>query len=199
MCMRLDYIMYVVAGLFFVVTIISYVAISMEMTEHQLWVVSTVVLGLLSIGFGYFQRPKALMQAPQTSIQSNVQSNVAVSETVVPQTIQIPAEPVAVVEKPPVIENTVTVESPTQPLSPTPSPATETTTLPDTQPVTHVKRSQVKRLKGIGQKRAAQLNALGISSFEELANASAEDVAKSLQISPKIVKRWISEAKLRAK
>lgn len=183
MLMRLDYVMYVVAGLFFIITIISAVTTYMEATQ-SLWVVSTVVLGLLSIGFGYFQRPRAMVQASQ--------SNVPVSETAAPQTIQSSAEPVKVVEKSPVIETTIAVEPPTQ----TSSTVTETTS---NLPVTHVKRSQVKRIKGIGQKRAAQLNSLGINSFEELAKASAEDVAKNLQISPKIVKKWISEAKARTK
>lgn len=173
MCMRLDYVMYIIAGLFFIVTIVAAVSTYItEMTTRQLWIMSTVVLGLISIGFGYFQRPKAIIQTSQP--------NATTPKVAVTQTIQAPAEPVAVVE------TTATIES--TPQSPT---STETTS---NMPVTHVKRSQVKRIKGIGQKRAAQLNALGINSYVDLANASAADVAKSLQISPKTVKKWITEA-----
>lgn len=184
MCMRLDYVMYIIAGLFFVVTIIAAASTYItEMTTRQLWVVSTVVLGLISIGFGYFQRPRAIIQTSH--------SNAMTLETVVTQTIQAPTESVAAIEKSPTVETTVTLDSTTQPPI-----ITETNS---NTPVTHVKRSQVKRIKGIGQKRAAQLNALGINSFEDLANASATDVAKSLQISPKTVKNWITEAKEKIK
>jgi len=50
-------------------------------------------------------------------------------------------------------------------------------------------------VKGIGAKRAEQLKALGIISLEDLAKASAEELASKLKISPKITKKWIEEAK----
>jgi len=51
------------------------------------------------------------------------------------------------------------------------------------------------RVKGIGEKRAEQLKALGINSVEELAKASADELASKLKISPKITQRWIEDAK----
>jgi predicted flap endonuclease-1-like 5' DNA nuclease len=68
-------------------------------------------------------------------------------------------------------------------------PATimETTTMTEALELTQV--------KGIGVKRATQLKALGINSVDDLAKASAEDVAKKLQISSKITKKWIVSAK----
>jgi predicted flap endonuclease-1-like 5' DNA nuclease len=51
------------------------------------------------------------------------------------------------------------------------------------------------QVKGIGEKRVAQLKALGIDSIDALANASAEDLAKNLTISPKITRMWIGSAK----
>jgi predicted flap endonuclease-1-like 5' DNA nuclease len=189
MQMRLDYVMYTIAGLFFIITIIAAVATFMETIQRSLWVISTVVLGLLSISFGYFQRPRAMVQTSQP--------NAPMSKTVAPQTIQVSAEPIVTselivtAEKSPVIETTIVVESPTQ-------PSTTMETISNS-PVKPVKRSQVKRIKGIGKKRATQLNALGINSYEELANASAANVAKSLQTSPKTVEKWISEAKGRIK
>ena len=55
--------------------------------------------------------------------------------------------------------------------------------------------SELTKVKGIGAKRADQLKALGINSIRDLANASAKDLAKKLEISPKITTRWIENAK----
>jgi predicted flap endonuclease-1-like 5' DNA nuclease len=53
----------------------------------------------------------------------------------------------------------------------------------------------ITQVKGVKAKRAEQLKALGISSVEDLANASAKDVGAKLQISPKITEKWIADAK----
>jgi predicted flap endonuclease-1-like 5' DNA nuclease len=50
-------------------------------------------------------------------------------------------------------------------------------------------------IRGINEKRAVQLEAVGIYSIAELANASPEDLAKNLIISPKITRMWIGSAK----
>ena len=54
--MRSDYALYTVSIIFFILTAISYIAL--QATERAVWIVSTVVLGLLFIGLGYYQRPK---------------------------------------------------------------------------------------------------------------------------------------------
>ena len=54
--MRSDYALYTVSIIFFILTAISYIAL--QATERAVWIVSTVVLGLLFIGLGYSQRPK---------------------------------------------------------------------------------------------------------------------------------------------
>jgi len=59
--------------------------------------------------------------------------------------------------------------------------------------------SGLTQVKGIKEKRAQQLKAIGINSIEDLANASANDIAGKLQISPKITGRWIETAKELAK
>jgi predicted flap endonuclease-1-like 5' DNA nuclease len=51
------------------------------------------------------------------------------------------------------------------------------------------------RVKGIKEKRAAQLKAVGINTLEDLAKASARDLGTKLKISPKITVRWIENAK----
>ncbi|MEM4704046.1 MAG: DUF4332 domain-containing protein [Candidatus Bathyarchaeia archaeon] len=55
--MRTDYVLYVVAIIFFAITAISYFALTTE-TERNLSMVATVILGLVAIGIGYTQRPK---------------------------------------------------------------------------------------------------------------------------------------------
>jgi predicted flap endonuclease-1-like 5' DNA nuclease len=50
-------------------------------------------------------------------------------------------------------------------------------------------------IKGIGEKRSEQLKALGINNVEELAKASAKELASKLKISPKITQKWIENAK----
>src|SRR4030042_1962036 len=54
---------------------------------------------------------------------------------------------------------------------------------------------ELTQVKGIGEKRAMQLKALGINSVDELANASAKNIAEKLKVSPKIVDKWINSAK----
>jgi predicted flap endonuclease-1-like 5' DNA nuclease len=68
--MRLDYTLYVLAALLLIITVMPFVApIGVETTETKsLWVVSTVVLGLLSFGLGYTQRPKTEAQACQPAV-----------------------------------------------------------------------------------------------------------------------------------
>ncbi|MEM3443191.1 MAG: helix-hairpin-helix domain-containing protein [Candidatus Bathyarchaeia archaeon] len=50
-------------------------------------------------------------------------------------------------------------------------------------------------VKGIGAKRAEQLKAIGISSVEDLAKMSADELAARLKISSKITAKWIENAK----
>jgi predicted flap endonuclease-1-like 5' DNA nuclease len=171
MNMRLDYTLYVLAIILFIITVIPFVApIGGETPETQsVWVVASVVLGLLSLGLGYAQRPKTEAQACQPAISR--------TQETLPET-----QPVTTTRAPKEEQTEVPMEKPV--MKETPTMATPTAT---TRELTHV--------KGIGEKRAAQLKALGINSVDELANASAKTVAKKLKISPKIVDKWISSAK----
>jgi predicted flap endonuclease-1-like 5' DNA nuclease len=143
--MRLDYTLYVIAAILLIITVVPFVApIGVETTEaRSVWVVATVVLGLLSIGLGYSQRPKTKAQTCQPAVA-------------IPQT-----------------------------------------TMPETQPATTTPAAtmDLTQVKGIGEKRAKQLKALGINSVDELANTSAKNIAKELKVSPKIVDKWIDSAK----
>jgi predicted flap endonuclease-1-like 5' DNA nuclease len=151
--MRLDYMLYVLAAVLLIIAVIPFVVTieGVESDTRSLWVVSIAVLGFLSIGLGYSQRPKTEAQACQPAVTS--------PEVTVPQT-----QPAATMETPAMTE-----------------------------------ALGLTQVKGIGEKRATQLKAIGISSVDDLAKASAEDIAKKLQISSKITKKWIDSAKALAK
>ena len=159
--MRLDYTLYILAVLFFLIT-----AVAILTETESLWVVTTVVLGILSVGLGYYQRPKAKAEACQPAVP--------IPQATMPQTLQA-----------------TTVEAPKEEKIATP---TETTTVMEA-PTPAAPTIELTRVKGIGEKRATQLKAIGINGIDELAKASAEDIAKSLKISPKIVQKWIAGAK----
>jgi predicted flap endonuclease-1-like 5' DNA nuclease len=53
----------------------------------------------------------------------------------------------------------------------------------------------ITQVKGVKAKRAEQLKALGISTVDDLASASAEDLGTKLKISPKITEKWVADAK----
>ena len=166
--MRLDYTLYVLAALLFVITAVALVA-QLEQTEKSLWVVTTVVLGLLSIGLGYYQRPKTPAQACQPAVP-------------IPQTPTPETQPAPKVEVPKEEKTAAPMETPA--LKEAPPMPTFAAVLPD-----------LTQVKGIGEKRATQLKALGIISVDELANASPETIAEKLKISPKIVDKWVAGAK----
>ena len=54
---------------------------------------------------------------------------------------------------------------------------------------------EIADVKGIGSKREGQLKAIGISTVEDLAKASAEELAEEMKTTPEIAGRWIKEAK----
>ena len=163
--MRLDYTLYILAVLFFLITAVAILA-----ETESLWVVTAVVLGILSVGLGYYQRPKAKAEACQPAVP--------LPQATMPQTPQV-----------------TTVEAPKEEKIETP---TETTAVMEA-PTPAAPTMELTQVKGIGEKRATQLKAIGINGIDELAKASAEDIAKSLKISPKIVQKWIAGAKELAK
>jgi predicted flap endonuclease-1-like 5' DNA nuclease len=67
----------------------------------------------------------------------------------------------------------------------------ETPTVMET-PVATIELTQVK---GIKAKRAEQLKALGINNAQDLANATANDLAAKLKIASYFTEQWIENAK----
>jgi predicted flap endonuclease-1-like 5' DNA nuclease len=169
--MRLDYTLYVIAALLLIITVVPFVIVieGVESETRSLWVVTTVVLGLLSIGLGYSQRPKTEAQACEPAV--------APPQTTIPAT-----------------QHTTTREAPKEekPEASMEQPAMKELS---TMPTSTVATIELTQVKGIGEKRAMQLKALGINSVAELANASAKTLAKKLKVSPKIVNKWVNRAK----
>ena len=91
--MRLDYTLYLLAAVFFLITAVSFVMVA-EQTEKNLWVVTTVVLGLFSIGLGYTQRPKVktAVQQPAASIPQPIMPQTPQATTVEAPAIEAPKE-----------------------------------------------------------------------------------------------------------
>ena len=94
---RIDYLLYLLAAVFFLGTAVSLV-LSMGQMQKSMWVVTTVVLGLASIGLGYYQRPKAKKEIVQT-VQPSPQSSklagiVNVKTPNIAEKAQRPDEPV---------------------------------------------------------------------------------------------------------
>jgi predicted flap endonuclease-1-like 5' DNA nuclease len=165
--MRSDYALYVVALIFFAIAIISIAALSDY--ERNVSVVATVVLGLLFAGVGYSQKPRPKAETTQAP------------------PIQAAPAPPSTQAPPPLLPATEAVEALARPpVEPIALPASVETELP---------RIELTAVKGIKEKRAEQLRALGIGSVEELANASAVDLAKKLKISPTFTQQWIENAK----
>jgi predicted flap endonuclease-1-like 5' DNA nuclease len=170
--MRSDYVLYAVAIIFFILTI----SVAAYAIEQQLWIVTTAVLGLVFFGLGYTQRPKPTPEAPTqivTSVPPPPPTQTAIMETAKKE------EPVAIAQPQP------STAQP-QPSTAQPQPSTA-----QPQPVAE----ELMKVKGIKERRTAQLKALGINNLEDLAKASAKDIAAKLQISPKITEKWIANAK----
>lgn len=135
----------------------------------SLWIVTTAVVGFVFIGLGYWQRPHQ-----ETSLQTTTQT---------PTPIMTPPM------------NVITPSPP-----PTPKAADvmqETMTQPEVPPVVEIKPPSVGLLdvKGIKEKRAKQLRAIGINTVEDLAKASPEDLASKLKIAPYFTGQWIENAR----
>jgi predicted flap endonuclease-1-like 5' DNA nuclease len=197
--MRLDYALYGLAIVLFAIAAITFAMVA-EQDGRTVYAVSTAAVGLLSIGGGYFLRPKAQAARETAAIQTPPPTpQVAAAEPIQrvtapvdapktePPVVEAPSpEPVAAVEAPraesPIVEAPVVVElGPPVEMGPKTVPAEG--------------KSVFSQIRGISEKRAEELKANGINTVEELANASAEDLAAKLNVSPKIVKMWIGSAR----
>ena len=65
----------------------------------------------------------------------------------------------------------------------------------DIDSVTPIQPLVLTSITGIGVKRAEQLRSCGISSVQDLAKCNSQDLSEKLQVSEKMVSKWIEEAK----
>ncbi|MDX1813356.1 MAG: helix-hairpin-helix domain-containing protein [Candidatus Bathyarchaeia archaeon] len=84
-------------------------------------------------------------------------------------------------------------------LSPTPIPNQPIAPIPVPNPSLIEHPSLVKEelltIDGINEKTASKLEELGINDIDDLAKASAENIAKDLKVDLPTVQEWISKAK----
>ena len=104
--MQLDYGLYIVAALLFIITVFS--AVLIVEIERSLWVLTTALLGILALGLGFCQRPRATVstQLPPPPVTEPK------AVEMIPQEMQVEKIQVPVEEK---IEVKVdTIEAPTE-------------------------------------------------------------------------------------
>ena len=196
--MRLDYALYGLAIVLFALSTAFFMLIP-EGEGKLVYVIPTAILGVLSIGAGFAQRPKPLsvvvpqeVESPQKGAPAEPASVIAtpVAEQLAAPAFYAPIEPA------PVSLPATTAPPPvTVPISVSPTaPTLESTTSP-----APIAKSDLTLIRGINEKRADQFKANGINTIQDLSTASAEDLAAKLGVSPKIVKMWVGSAKKRAK
>jgi predicted flap endonuclease-1-like 5' DNA nuclease len=181
--MRSDYLLYILAILFFIAAAAS-AALVVEFGERILWITITIVLGIISLSFGYYYGPRVktlTTEIPKIEPTSEV-ADTHVREAHLAESVEKHAEstdtPVS------------TTPIPMQDIAPVSLP----TPVAPTEPAIPVENA-LTEVKGIGPKRAAQLKAQGINTVDDLARASPEKLANSLAISPKITQKWVNGAK----
>jgi predicted flap endonuclease-1-like 5' DNA nuclease len=227
MSMRLDYPLYGLAIVLFAFTAVTLAFVSTQ-DGGIIYAASTAIVGLLSIGGGYFLRPKATFQVeppapPAVAAESVPKTSEVILEapkmsapildvhktdvpTVEASSVQVASSDEA--EKAETLKD-AKVQSSTLDLAPAlktpqtdvalpappiqvaiPAPPIEAALQAPTD-----NKPELTKIRGISERRAEQLKANGVNTIEDLANASAEDLALKLSVSPKIVKMWIGSAK----
>ncbi len=199
--MRFDYALYALAVMFFVLAAVSVLITSGD--TMYLYVVLGAVLGVMSAAAGYAVRPKVQatdVTAQPESVAGFKEPAPAPTPTEAPKAEVAAAETSKVEAPPPMIEAPkVEMAALEKPAEPEALPAAPVPVAPPIVAAAPVEGTPLTQIRGINENRAAQLKANGINNVEELANASAEDLAAKLQVSDKIVKMWIGSARKLAK
>ena len=218
MTMRLDYALYGVAIILFILTAIILGTITNQ-NGGLIYGSLAAILGIIAIGCGYFLKPitaKTKLTIPTEVPKPKVPSPEPEQKTMtVPETSKTEImieEPKPLVVPPSRDETKIVTTSSEQTISAeisqTPQMSTPTVTAPIVLPEDETKTEEcavdarangLAQIKCISSKRAEQLNSIGISSIEDLAKASSSELAAKLQVSEKIVKMWIGSARKVAK
>ncbi|MCW4005424.1 MAG: helix-hairpin-helix domain-containing protein [Candidatus Bathyarchaeota archaeon] len=204
MTMRLDYVLYALAVIFFVAAVVTMFVIP-EADGRLLYVASTAVLGVVFACSGYLMRPKPATQAVAPA-------PAAAPEPAMPAEPEQPKPKAPEPAAPKPTVPTVPEVQPAEMKNPAAPPATVTPEIkPQAEKLAAAKEdvkpaesaapaeTELTKIRGINQKRADQLSSCGVNTIEDLAKASAEEIATKLEISPRIVKMWIGTAKKQVK
>lgn len=199
--MRLDYALYGLAIILFAISAITFAMVA-EQDGRTIYAVSTAVVGIVSIAGGIVLRPKAPIA--QTTVAVPAPEPAAPVQEVASPVVEAPKIETPVTETQPiqVAPTTVLVAPIAQTAAPPPEVPIVERAIPAPPPIEAAApttpteaKSEFSRIRGISEKRATELKANGINTIEDLANASPEDLASKLNVSPKIVKMWIGSAK----
>ena len=208
--MRSDVILYVVAAFFFALAIVS--TVKLTGTDRLIWMALDIGLGIILLIGGYHQRPKTkktvktLSNTPVVTPPSETttqltpveETQLESSEVKKSETEEAPVEEAPVETSQTIGASVEASESIVEaPVSSTLQEQISSVTIQDNETPAQVEQEglPLTDIKGVGEKRAAQLNALGITTAEELSLASVEDLAKGLKISPKVAAKLVEAAK----
>jgi len=72
---------------------------------------------------------------------------------------------------------------------------TQIPTVKKRQPTSPKSPKELTEIGGIGAKRAEKLKSCGVRSVQDLANFDLKELSEKLQVSEKVVSKWIDEAK----
>lgn len=145
-------------------------------TDYVLYVVAVILFIITGIVAVYPSVDKTLWIA-STAVLGLFFASLGLSKRPKTQSIAVETTPATTVT----VQPTVTEEPKKE----------ETPTVMET-PVVTIELTQVK---GIKAKRAEQLKALGINNAQDLANATANDLAAKLKIASYFTEQWIENAK----
>jgi predicted flap endonuclease-1-like 5' DNA nuclease len=201
--MRFDYALYGLAIVLFALTAITFMLVA-DSDGKLLYSASTGIVGILSLVGGYFLRPKNLANATRQTVNPQAPTRQEfVSETpqqtggpiveAAPTQIQVVETPkieIVAVQTPVVVDAPSTVEVEPVAVAASVAPAEGAS-----QETSTKIESAFSQIRGISEKRAEQLKSVGINTLQDLANASATELAEKLSVSPKIVKMWVGSAK----
>lgn len=165
--MRLDYTMYTLSVLLLIISILPFI-VQIEGVDDNakvIWVTTSAVLGLLSFGLGYSQKPKTQAQACENEAIACKNQK----ESTLKETTEL------------VTENKIGSKTPE--------------TIKSVEFTTNKTDIELLQVRGIGEKRVKQLKEIGINTANDLVKESPEKIAKKLKISPKITRKWNDSAK----
>jgi hypothetical protein len=149
-------------------------------SDYALYVVAIICLALATVVFATNQAGIPLMAPPIDVVTMGVLVVLGVISTGAGYLIR-PGEMI--------------LGRPSEPLQPELRSESSTQPTPSQSKSTRAPPINITEIRGIGQKRAEQLRALGINTAQDLVETTASTLADKIELSPKVTRKWVSEAK----